>query len=1052
MDSIQSDAPHASYVTDDDATDNETAPTHPKRNPSPEQGGATLGSGEGSRPSDKAPERQAQNPLSTHPKGNASLRQRFVRPRGTITRRVHYRDSANGRLQTRMDDAIEPSPYDPYTDTSSYDSRYNNNSGPTMPYGPRPSIRGYGYTQNNLSQMAYTPSSGTLLPSMPNSSQSYQSHSLWPQTTSDRGQARPASQYFNGIQSSPNQRTSQQPSTSTTLQNPVEASGTGSMSKTEMERIAKECLDKEFAKSKRSEDQKEASYAKHWIEVDRQRIESDLRTKFETDLQSELVRRERKMTRDRDRQLELDRGRITAELKTELDMNMKLRDQTEEYLHFQLGEAAEQKSRLEAELADLKMQFEAQSDSQAAKTAESSTALSLLENKLSISEEKIMEERHKKSEVENHRDILQSRLSISEEMFMSEVDKCGRAEKEFELLQANLSLSEMRLASETEQRSKAEKERDDSRAELSFAEHKLALVADQHQNTERQLRALQDEISSLQERLILETGEKERIEAECKRLQTDIVELEDRIASEIQQKAKEATDLEQRLEKENALALSKLTDIFQKELEGIKKDVADNLAAESELKITELQEGLLTMAKHLAWESEQRQTETEIRQAAEIELNQLHDRMAYLYQNTNPLSRRATYNRFGEAYEHDGNTLYGNKETQRLEEVSNSNYDPRRRVRRRERNHYPSSGPWHPSPPQYPAPDAPIQYNRGSETGESEASVNDRNWDNSQLRGSKQRVTRSEKRRVAEVTGEDRSHAKYDKRSEGYAFYVTPVPLAQPTSDSDGELQSDGSDSELDQRPGEPVQRARRPQRVHKTSQRMSSKKFDKDLREDTSWVSIPGEPDDEEGVDSGAKLAYDNNTLEHGPAILMRPDVQESNNVRRPSNPGQKPGAGPSRHRSSSATTPKENLQVPSKVSSTTSGSKTPQASQSESRSSHRGVESPLSSPGQDQRALVEAEPNAESDDEDENGQLLYWSRERTPRNLLPAGDQFGRPIYLVPNPHSRRARVTKRGRRIEEDENGMIYGFKTQHGFMPLMGVPFGQQIAEKVHTRKT
>ncbi|KAM0545026.1 hypothetical protein ACHAPJ_011536 [Fusarium lateritium] len=726
--------------------------------------------------------------------------------------------------------------------------------------------------------MDYTPSSGTLPPSMPNSSQPYQSHPLWPQTTSDRSQAQLTSQYFNSPQSSPNQRTSQQPSTSTKLQNPAEASGTGSMSKPEMERIAKECLDKEFAKSKRSEDQKEASYAKHWIEVDRQRIESDLKTKFEIDLQSELVRRERKMVRDRDRQLELDRGRITAELKTELDMNMKLRDQTEEYLHFQLGESAEQKSLLEAELADMKMQFEAQSDRQAARTAESSTALSLLENKLSISEGKIVEERHKKSEVENHRDILQSRLSISEEMFMSEVDKCGRAEKECELLQANFSLSEMRLASEAEQRSKVEKERDGSRAELSFAEHKLALAVDQDQNTKRQLRALQDEISSLQERLILETGEKKRIEAECNMLQTKIVELEERFASEIQQKAKEATDLEQRLEKENALALSKLTEIFQKELEGIKKDVADNLAAESELKITELQEGLLTMAKHLAWESEQRQTETETRQAAEIELNQLHDRMAYLYQNTNPLSRRATYNRFGEAYEHDGNTLYADEETQRLEEVTNSNYDPRRRLRRRERNHYPSSGPWHPSPPQYPAPEAPSQYNRSSETGESEASVNDRGWDDSQLRGSKQRVTTNEKGRVPEVTRDDTSHAKYDKRSGGYTFYVTPVPLAQTTSDSDGELQSDDLHSELDQQNGQSVQRARRSQRVHKTGQRVSSKKFDKDLREDTSWVSIPGEPDEEEGVDSGAKLAYDNNTLEPDPTILMRPEVKESN------------------------------------------------------------------------------------------------------------------------------------------------------------------------------
>ncbi|KAF5012280.1 hypothetical protein FDECE_1661 [Fusarium decemcellulare] len=1029
MENPQPHGQYTAYVTD------EETPVH---NTAPEQGGATLEIEieEDNRPSSvvtQAPGRKLPRPSGlTQTRLDDSLRRRFIskksRPPGILAnRRVFFSPSVNNRLRTGMDDEAEHfAPYDPYSDSSgnSYGAGHDSRRGPTaVPYGPRQTVPNYGgyaqsYQAANMAQMNQNRPSGYHSSQLPDVPQSYQPQSQSPQTSAYGSQAlpygQPSSQYANNTntQANQNQQSYQQAATSNRPPNPPSAA---SISKEEMERIAKACLEKEFAKSKRSEDERGAAHAKRQAEQEYARIEAGLKTKFEAELQSELAKRERKVARDR------------AELKAELDLQVKLRDQAEQYLKTQLEEAGDQTRRLEAELTHTKFELESQSDKLAATTAESNAVLSQLETKLSVLEEKLLSENHKKAEVESHRDSLQSKLSISEQMFMSETDKSAAAERECDRLQAKLSLSEMRLASEAEQRSKTENERDDLRSELSLTAQKLMLEINQRESTESERNALQSEVASLRQKLVSEADEKGRVETERDKLQAEVSALSEKLVLEADQKAKESVELKQQLEKENALALSTLTAQFQEELESIKETVEENLAIESEAKITRLQEGLLAVSEHLAWESEQREAETENRQAAEMELDQLKGAVNYGYQNTYRPQRRGNYNPFVRVYR---NGSYENQEPQRLEQTTNPNPNHGRGMRRREIQQSTPPATWHPPHPGLEAPDAPSEYTKGSEAGESEASVSDRSRGyrvELQARGIQQRGTREKNSRVSEPIREDKKLKVSNTRSVQHRgpLYMAPIRIIQATSNSDGELPSEDADSEpqrsdVQVRPtAASGQRARRSQQPEKPRGRAFSKNANRGPRQDYSPVPIPGMPVKEEEVESGAELDNEYDVLEPIP------------------------------NHPSPAATPNEKLQAPSRGSSTSVASKASKTSQSASKSSRQSTESPASSTFQDQQALVEADQGAESDDEEEDSQISYQRGERRSEFLLPYADEFG-PVYLVPNPHNRRARVTKSGRRIEEDEDGMIWGFRTKQGFVPLMGMPYDQPVIEKVPMR--
>ncbi|KAM5346314.1 hypothetical protein ACJ41O_009319 [Fusarium nematophilum] len=1047
---------HASYVTDD-----ETTPVH---NPdtAPNQGGAALGTGQETRPPSvviQAPGRKLPSPPPTNHVNIDALRQRFAPkapPRGipSAPRSVFFSDSVSNRLQAGMDDALEHhAPYDPYADASgnSYvagDGYGNRIRQATLPYGPRQSMSDYagrgGYPQSHqaasIAQINQTQPSGHQQLQKPNLTQSYQSHSQWSQASQQQA-LQPASQYANGAQVNQSQQPHRQAPTST---NPLGIASVPSISKEEMERIVKACL-KELAKSKRSEDEREAAYATRRLETDRARMRLEPKTTFEAEWQSAQANRERKMAKDLDRQLELDRSRITAELKAELDLQLKLRDEAEQCLKTQLGEVGDERCRLQAELALTNLELEAQSDRQVAMTAESSAALGQLEAKLFVSEEKLVSEGHKKAEVESQRDVLQSKLSIWEEMFMSEADKSAGAKLECDWLQARLSLSEMMLASEAEQRLRAEKERDELRAELSLSEEKLRLETNQKESAESERNALQTEASLLKEKLILEADEKERIETEREKLRADISALVDKFALEADQRAKEAADLEQRLEQERALALSKLTVRFQEELKSTKETMESALATESRVRIAELQEGLLTSAKHLARESEQRQTEIKSRLAAEMELDQLQNGIAQWFRNTHPPQLRGNYDGFSRGYEGGS---YEDEEAQGVQETAN---DHSRRGRRRERHQPPPLATWHPPPPGLVAPEPPSRYIKSSEAGESEASVvGDRSRRYRANGGFQQVGVRDEKNRRA---AGDKNHQGSSARPGQYRgpLYTTSIHIPQTTSDSDGELLSDDQDSEPERRdvhgptPADSAQRARR---LEKPRGRAISKKIDKGPREKYSPVPVPGgAPEEEERMESGAKLVHDDDLLEPVPA---RPFRLRANKLATIEVNNQRSGVDMS---PSAAAIPDEKLQVPSRGSSTSTGNKTSQTSQSGSKSSRQSIESPASTRGQNQQALVEAEHETEGDDEqEEHGQLSYGHGGTRPEFLLPYADQFGGPVYWVPNPHGRRARVTKSGRRVEEDEDGMIWGFRTRQGFVPLMEMPYDQLVIENVPMRRT
>ncbi|KAF4465436.1 dhh family [Fusarium albosuccineum] len=964
MENPQPHGQYTAYVTD------EETPVH---NTAPEQGGATLEIEieEDNRPSSvvtQAPGRKLPRPTGlTQTRLDDSLRRRFIskksRPPGILAnRRVFFSPSVNNRLRTGMDDEAEHlAPYDPYSDSSgnSYGAGHDSRRGPTaVPYGPRQTVPNYGgyaqsYQAANMAQMNQNRPSGYHSSQLPDVPQSYQSQSQLPQTSAYGSQAlpygQPSSQYANNTntQANQNQQSYQQAPTSNRPPNPPSAA---SISKEEMERIAKACLEKEFAKSKRSDDERGAAHAKRQAEQEYARIEAGLKTKFEAELQSELAKRERKVARDR------------AELKAELDLQVKLRDQAEQYLKTQLEEAGDRTRRLEAELTHTKFELESQSDKLAATTAESSAMLSQLETKLSVLEEKLLSESHKKAEVESHRDSLQSKLSISEQMFMSETDKSAAAERECDRLQAKLSLSEMRLASEAEQRSKVENERDDLRSQLSLTTQKLMLEISQKESTESERNALQSEVASLRQKLVSEADEKGRVETERDKLQAEVSALSEKLVLEADQKAKEVVELKQQLEKENALALSTLTAQFQEELEGIKETVEENLAIESEAKITRLQEGLLAVSEHLAWESEQREAETKNRHEAEWELDQLKGAVNYGYQNTYQPQRRGNYNPFSRVLQ---NGSYQNAEAQRLEQTTNPNQNNGRGVRRRGIHQPTPPATWHPPHPGLEAPEAPSEYTKASEAGESEASVSDRSrrYPVVLQPRSIQRGAREKNSRVSEPIRDDKKLKVSNTRSVQHRgpLYITPIHIIQTTSDSEGELPSEDVDSEPQRSDvqGRPTagsgQRARRSQQSEKPRGRAFSKKANRGPRQDYSPVPIPGVPGKEEEVESGAELVNEYDVLEPIP------------------------------NHPSPAATPNEKLQAPSRGSSTSVASKASKTSQSASKSSRQSTESPASSTFQDQQALVEADQGAESDDEEEDSQISYQRGERRPEFLLP-------------------------------------------------------------------